>query len=280
MTALTETPTRATTSRGADLRIDGVSKVYQRQVARKRVEEVPALAPIDLHVPAGGFVSVVGPSGCGKSTLFSIIAGLERPSGGSVLIGGQDTTGKTGLVGFMLQKDMLLPWRTVLDNVVLAAEVCGVPRKQAAELARPLLGHYGLGEFVDSYPAQLSGGMRQRAALLRTLLFHRDVMLLDEPFAALDAQTREQMQNWLLDIQADFGKTIVFVTHDIDEAVYLSDTIYVLSGRPGRVIDTVPVDLPKPRQHHPDLSSTPEFTAIRARVRALLREAKRAEEPR
>jgi ABC-type nitrate/sulfonate/bicarbonate transport system ATPase subunit len=267
MTAVTE-PSSLHSSVGVGLAVDAVSKTYQRRSRRGEVREVAALDSVHIDVPPGSFVSLLGPSGCGKSTLFSIIAGLESPTTGQVLIDGQDCTGEQGLVGYMLQKDLLLPWRTVLGNVVLALEVRGVRRREAAELARPLLDQYGLGDFIDSYPAQLSGGMRQRAALLRTLLFHRPVILLDEPFGALDAQTREQMQSWLLDIHADFNKTVVFVTHDIDEAVYLSDTIYILSGRPGRVIAELSVPLDRPRE--PSVTTSPAFTAIKEQARSLL----------
>jgi ABC-type nitrate/sulfonate/bicarbonate transport system ATPase subunit len=267
MTAITE-PTSVRASVGVGLTVDAVSKTYQRRSHRGELQEVAALDSVHIDVPPGSFVSLLGPSGCGKSTLFSIIAGLEPPTTGQVLIDGQDCTGEQGLVGYMLQKDLLLPWRTVLGNVVLALEVRGVRRREAAQLARPLLDQYGLGDFIDSYPAQLSGGMRQRVALLRTLLFHRPVILLDEPFGALDAQTREQMQSWLLDIHADFTKTVVFVTHDIDEAVYLSDTIYVLSGRPGRVIAELSVPLGRPRQ--PSDITSAEFIAVKEQARSLL----------
>ena len=176
-------------------------------------------------MPQGRFVSLIGPSGCGKSTIFNIVAGLLEPTGGRVLIDGADATGTIGRVGYMLQKDMLLPWRTVLDNVILGMEIQGVPLREARERALPLLRRYGLAGFEYLYPNALSGGMRQRAALLRTLLFDTDVILLDEPFGALDAQTKSQMQEWLLQLWADFGKTVVFVTHDVEEAIYLSDEV-------------------------------------------------------
>src|SRR5215204_5928635 len=156
-----------------------------------------AVAPLNLSIDSGRFVSLVGPSGCGKSTLFNIIAGLLAPTEGRVLIDGEDATGTIGRVGYMLQKDLLLPWRTVLDNVILGMEVQGKPLKQARERALPLLQKYGLAGFEYLYPNSLSGGMRQRAALLRTLLFDTDVILLDEPFGPLDAQTKLQMQEWL-----------------------------------------------------------------------------------
>lgn len=224
-------------------------------------QEFTALSPIDLEVPAGRFISLIGPSGCGKSTIFNIVAGLLQPTTGRVLIDGEDATGMIGQVGYMLQKDLLLPWRTVLDNVALGMEIRGVPIAEARERAAPLLQRYGLGGFETRYPSALSGGMRQRAALLRTLLIDMDVVLLDEPFGALDAQTKSQMQEWLLQLFNDFGRTVVFVTHDVEEAIFLSDDIYVMASRPGRLIDKMPVDLPRPRDR--SVVSSPRFVAMK-----------------
>ena len=228
-----------------------------------------ALAPTTIEVPAKRFVSLIGPSGCGKSTLFNIIAGLQPPTTGRVLIDGRDVTGLIGQVGYMLQKDMLLPWRTVLDNVCLGMEIRGAPIKEARERAAPLLQRYGLQGFELLYPSALSGGMRQRAALLRTLLVDMDIILLDEPFAALDAQTKAQMQEWLLQLFSDFGRTVVFVTHDVEEAVFLSDEIHVMATRPGRVIERLPIDLPRPRDR--SIASTPRFVAMKKYCVDLLR---------
>jgi ABC-type nitrate/sulfonate/bicarbonate transport system ATPase subunit len=224
-----------------------------------------ALAPITLSIPQGRFVSLIGPSGCGKSTIFNIIAGLLEPTSGRVLIDGVDATGTIGRVGYMLQKDLLLPWRTVLDNVVLGMEIQSVPLRAARERALPLLHRYGLSGFEYLYPSSLSGGMRQRAALLRTLLFDTDVILLDEPFGALDAQTKLQMQEWLMQLWSDFGKTVLFVTH---EAIYLSDEVHVMGTRPGRIIATIPVHLPRPRLRTSALA--PEFLTIKERCLGLL----------
>src|SRR5436189_2640036 len=236
-----------------------------------------ALAPITLSIPQGRFVSLIGPSGCGKSTIFNIIAGLLEPSGGRVLIDGADATGTIGRVGYMLQKDLLLPWRTVLDNVILGMEIQGKPLKEARERALPLLQKYGLAGFEYLYPNSLSGGMRQRAALLRTLLFDTDVILLDEPFGALDAQTKLQMQEWLMALWSDFGKTVLFVTHDVEEAIYLSDELHVMGTRPGRIIETIPVTLARPRVRTSAL--TPEFLAIKERCLELLHVNHSASEP-
>jgi ABC-type nitrate/sulfonate/bicarbonate transport system ATPase subunit len=227
-----------------------------------------ALAPVTLSIAQGRFVSLIGPSGCGKSTIFNIAAGLLQPSGGRVFIDGADATGTIGRVGYMLQKDLLLPWRTVLDNVILGMEIQGLPLRQARERALPLIRRYGLAGFEYAHPNALSGGMRHRAALLRTLLFDTDVILLDEPFGALDAQTKLHMQEWLLGLWADFNKTVVFVTHDVEEAIYLSDEVHVMATRPGRIVETIAVPLPRPRQRHATLA--PEFIAIKERCLQLL----------
>jgi len=229
---------------------------------------VTALQPIDLAVPPGKFVSIIGPSGCGKSTLFNIIAGLQRPTAGDVLLDGQVVTRMIGLVGYMLQKDLLLPWRTVLDNVILGMELKGVAKTTARARALPYLKRYGLAGFDRHYPAALSGGMRQRAALLRTLLYDTEVVLLDEPFGALDALTRERMGAELLRIWEARKKTVVMVTHSIPEALLLADRVLVLSPRPGQVRLTVENHLPRPRRM--DMEYSPEFGALAAQVRGAI----------
>lgn len=223
---------------------------------RKKGGDVVSLSHVSLSVEEGRFASIIGPSGCGKSTLFNIIAGLLLPSSGTVTADGESILGRTGYVGYMLQKDMLLPWRTIADNIILGLEVRKVPKAQALARALPLMEKYGLKGFENHYPEELSGGMRQRAALLRTLLYDRNIMLLDEPFGALDAQTRLSMQNWLLEIWRDFGKTVLFVTHDIDEAIYLSDDIYVFTPRPGRIRAKITVPIERPRTPA-DMTSPP-----------------------
>jgi NitT/TauT family transport system ATP-binding protein len=248
---------------GPKLRLDHVSMTFKTPIGTYR-----ALAPITLDIPEGRFVSLIGPSGCGKSTIFNLIAGLLEPTSGRVLIDGIDATGTIGRVGYMLQKDLLLPWRTVLDNVVLGMEIQGVPIRAARERALPLLQRYGLAGFEHLYPDALSGGMRQRAALLRTLLFDTDIILLDEPFGALDAQTKLQMQEWLLRLWNDFRKTVVFVTHDVEEAVFLSDEVVVMGTRPGRLLETIPVPVERPRLRTTALS--PEFLKIKQRCLELL----------
>jgi ABC-type nitrate/sulfonate/bicarbonate transport system ATPase subunit len=229
---------------------------------------VYAVDRINLSVPEGRFVSIIGPSGCGKTTLFNIIAGLETPTGGEVLVDGRNVSGMIGIVGYMLQKDLLFPWRTVLDNICLGMELRGMPMREARERAMPYLARYGLGGFENQYPAALSGGMKQRAALLRTLLYDSDIVLLDEPFGALDAQTKSLMQNWLLQLWSDFRKTVLFVTHDLDEALFLSDEIFVLSARPGRIKAQIEVPLPRPRTR--DVYASPVFLELKSRCMELL----------
>src|ERR1700736_603282 len=250
--------------RSTKLLIDDVSMTFATPAGTFR-----ALDHVSLSVPQGRFVSLIGPSGCGKSTIFNIVAGLPEPSEGRVVIDGIDATGTIGRVGYMLQKDLLLPWRTLTDNIILGMEIQGVSLAAARARALPLLRRYGLSGFEDAYPKTLSGGMRQRAALLRTLLFDTDVMLLDEPFGALDAQTKLRMQEWLLQLWSDFGKTVVFVTHDVEEAIFLSDEVHVMGARPGRIVETIAVDLPRPRVR--SATTTPEFMAIKARCLDLLR---------
>ncbi len=246
------------------LRIDNVSMTFATPAGAFR-----ALVDVTLSVPPGRFVSLIGPSGCGKSTIFNIVAGLQEPSTGRVLIDGLNATGTIGRVGYMLQKDLLLPWRTLIDNTILGMEIQGVPLHVARAKALPLLLRHGLGGFEHAYPSALSGGMRQRAALLRTLLFDADVILLDEPFGALDAQTKLQMQEWLLKLWSDFAKTVIFVTHDVEEAIFLSDEVHVMGTRPGRVVETLPVGLPRPRLR--SCTGTPEFIALKERCFDLLR---------
>jgi ABC-type nitrate/sulfonate/bicarbonate transport system ATPase subunit len=252
----------------AAIRAQGVSKSFDNGSLR-------ALDTVDLPADSGEFVSLVEPSGCGKSTLFNIMAGLLRPDTGSVFLGDREVTGTTGHAGYMLQRDLLLPWRTVLDNVLLGLDVAGVSRRESEPRARELLARFGLARFERSYPAQLSGGMRQRCAVIRTILHDAPVFLLDEPFSALDAQTRLLMQEWLLEVWETLHKTVIYVTHDIDEALFLSDRVYAMSARPGRIIDQVDVDLPRPRQH--EVRTSEAFLAHKVRLAETIRaEAERA----
>lgn len=260
----------ATASQAPQLVVENVSRTFPNSSGGT----VRALVGANLEVHEGEFISLIGPSGCGKSTLFNLIAGLDEPTGGRIVLDGVDRSGQQGMVGYMLQKDLLLPWRTILENVVLGLEISGVRRKEAYQVATPLLSAYGLGDFLDRYPQQLSGGMKQRAALLRTILFNRDVILLDEPFGALDAQTREHMQEWLLDLWDDFQKTVLFVTHDIDEAIYLSDRVFVMSARPGRIVTEIKITLDRPRK--PSIVTSEEFIRLKALARGYLDDAHRS----
>ena len=241
------------------LRIEGVSRAF---------DLAEALRPVDLAVAPGEFVSVVGPSGCGKSTLFNIVSGILAPSAGRVYIDGRDVTGTTGHSGYMLQKDLLLPWRTVIENITLGAALHGRVPSDELDRGVALAERYGLGEFVHHYPHALSGGMRQRVALMRTLAVDRDLMLLDEPFGALDALTRTMMQRWLLDIWSRHRRTIIFVTHDIDEAIFLADRVVVMTPRPGAVREVLPVDLPRPRGV--ELLTAPGFSALKRHILELI----------
>ena len=232
-----------------------------------------AVSGVNLRIAKSEFVTLVGPSGCGKSTLFNMIAGLLPPDDdGSLLFGGapQRDGQLLGKVSFMPQRDLLFPWRTVLDNAILALEVEGVPRKEARDRARAMLPEFGLTGFAEHYPHQLSGGMRQRVALMRTFLFERDLLLLDEPFGALDALTRSRMQHWLLDIWARHRRTVLFITHDIDEAIVLGDKVLVMTARPGTVKSETVIDLPRPRD--PSIVLSPEFIGIKQRLLAEIEE--------
>jgi ABC-type nitrate/sulfonate/bicarbonate transport system ATPase subunit len=222
----------------ARLTLDGLVKAY---------DDLPVLDGVSFSVGRGEFVAVVGPSGCGKSTLFDVVAGLEPPDGGRVLVDGVDATGRPDAFAYMPQEDLLFPWRTVLDNTTLGLEVAGMRRRLARERARPLFAEFGLDGFEDVRPGALSGGMRQRAALLRTVVQDRPVLLLDEPFGALDALTRTEMQVWLSRMRARFDWTVLLVTHDVREAVLLADRVVVLAPRPTSVRRVVTVDLPRPR---------------------------------
>jgi NitT/TauT family transport system ATP-binding protein len=213
--------------------------------ARKRqTERVMAVHNVSLSVAHGEVVSLIGPSGCGKSTLLNIAAGLDKPSAGMVLVDGIPVTSPNPHVAFMLQNDLLLPWRTILENVNFGQEIQHVDRAQRTKRSTDLLARYHLGEFAQHYPHQLSGGMRQRTALARTMAMDPDVVLLDEPFSALDAQTKMILQNDLAQVLANERKTALFITHDISEGLALSDRVLVMSRRPGTIIREIVVDMP------------------------------------
>jgi putative hydroxymethylpyrimidine transport system ATP-binding protein len=252
----------------ASLELRGLGKRFG---GRGGAGDVVAVAGVDLVARPGEFVTLIGPSGCGKSTVFNIVAGLAQPTSGQVLIGGQPLADRLGASGYMPQRDALLPWRRVIDNVTLPLELRGVPRREARRKARPLLDRFGLGDFGRAWPWQLSGGMRQRVALLRTVIGDPGLMLLDEPFGALDSITRADLQDWLLRAWGGVGATVLLVTHDIDEAVLLSDRVYVMTPRPGRIAAVIDIDLPRPRT--PELREDDRFTALERQLRHELQQA-------
>ena len=226
--------------------------------------ELEALRQIDVAVEQGEFISVVGPSGCGKTTFLRMVAGLEPATSGTILIDGQPLRGPGNNRGFVFQNDSLLPWRTVLANALIGPEVAGKVGERERQRTLDLLKLVGLGGFENYYPRQLSGGMRQRVNLARALAIDPDVLLMDEPFASLDAQTREIMQTELLRIWEQGRKTVLFVTHQIDEAVFLSDRVLVFARRPGRLQESIEIKLPRPRSLA--LKRTPEFIAYVDRI--------------
>jgi ABC-type nitrate/sulfonate/bicarbonate transport system ATPase subunit len=229
---------------------EGVTKTYAGE---------PVVAGISLHLPRGGFISLLGPSGAGKTTLFNVLAGVDKPDEGKIFLSGGDITGVSGKVSYMLQKDLLLEYRTVLDNVILPLLIRGEKKRKAREYAAAFFPHFGLEGYEKKYPRQLSGGMRQRAALLRTCMMRNPVILLDEPFSALDAITRRQMQEWYRDIAQEMSLSTIFITHDVEEALVLSDSVYVLTGKPGRISRRLDVLPPRPRSR--DFPVSAEFSA-------------------
>jgi ABC-type nitrate/sulfonate/bicarbonate transport system ATPase subunit len=248
----------------AGLEIADLCVTYPRDGAAR----MAAIEKVDLSLRPNDFVALIGPSGCGKSTLFNVIAGLQIPDSGFVRLDGDDIVGRTGSVAYMMQRDLLLPWRTVLENVTLGPELAGRPLAQARAGAITLLRRFGLEGFENAYPAALSGGMRQRAALLRTILCERPLILLDEPFGALDALTRASMHEWLRGIQREFQRTMILITHDPDEAVFLADRVYVATPRPMRIAGSVAIDLGRSRTR--DAALTAAFAAHKRQVLDLL----------
>jgi len=231
-----------------------------------------AVARTSLAVAAGEFVSVVGPTGCGKSTLLNIAAGLLEPSGGAVRVFGEPLAGINRRAGYMFQADALMPWRSALANVMVGLQYRGLPEAEARRQAEAWLARVGLAGFGDRYPHQLSGGMRKRTALAQTLALDPDIILMDEPFSALDIQTRQLMENEVLDLWAAKKKAVLFITHDLDEAIAMSDRVVVLSAGPAtRPIGEFTIDLPRPRDVA-EVRSDPRFVELHGRIWAVLRE--------
>lgn len=240
------------TDRSAKLETLAVSKSFDGRVI---------IEDISLQLRAGEIVSLLGVSGSGKTTLFNVIAGLLLPDSGRVFLDGRDITGRPGHVSYMLQKDLLLPYRTVRDNVALPLLLRGQKKAEARAQAEALFGDFGLAGTERLYPAQLSGGMRQRAALLRTYLFSREVALLDEPFSALDALTKSDMHDWYMEVMARIRLSTLFITHDIDEAILLSDRVLILRGEPARITAEIAIPAPRPRSR--DFKQTQAFLDTR-----------------
>lgn len=241
------------------LEVRGVSVSFD---GRKVLEDV------SVTLRKGELVCLLGVSGGGKTTLFNVISGLLRPDAGQVLLDGEDITGKPGHISYMLQKDLLLPYRTIEDNVALPLLLRGVKKREARKQASALFEEFGLGGTERLWPSQLSGGMRQRAALLRTYLFSQDVALLDEPFSALDTLTKSAIHRWYLDVMERIHLSTLFITHDMDEAVLLSDRIYLLTGQPGRITSEIVVEEPRPRRQ--DFNLSPEFLQYKRRIQEQL----------
>src|SRR5579872_1290329 len=260
-------PAAAEPAGGSAIPLLDVRDVTMR-FAGGRGQPITALAGVTLHVEAGEFVALVGPSGCGKSTLLSILAGLEMPTAGTVALRGDAAARRLGRAGYMPQRDLLLPWRTALGNAIAGLEAQGVPRAEVTRRASALFATFGLDGFERSYPFALSGGMRQRVAFARTVLAARDLLLLDEPFGALDALTRAGLQRWLLDIWGRLGATCLLVTHDVEEALLLADRVYVLTARPGRVRLERRVPLERPRRL--EMLARSEIAALKAELLAAL----------
>jgi len=256
------------TSVSPALQVTDIHKSFNR-----RRLGLPVLEGVTLRVEQGEFVSIVGPSGCGKSTLFHIIGGLVQPDSGEVWMNGQEVTGERGHISFMPQQPALFPWRTIEDNVILAQEVKGISKREARKDAREWIAKVGLSGFEKAYPHMLSGGMQQRAAFLRALLSPEELMCLDEPFSALDALTRSDMQRWLLDMWEENRRSILLITHNIEEALLLSNRIYVFSSRPGTVLQEIEVPFPRPRQE--TMTEDPTFLGLKRELSELMKEEQR-----
>jgi NitT/TauT family transport system ATP-binding protein len=256
-----------------EITLAGVRKEYGAGPDR-----VLAVEKLSLEIPEGTFATVIGPSGCGKTTTLDLIAGFERPTGGSVRVAGGEVTRPGPDRGVVFQDAALFPWLRVEDNVAIGLRIAGLPAAEVRTRVDELLETVGLTEFRRRYPAELSGGMRQRVSIARTLALDSAVLLMDEPFGALDAQTRVLMQEFLAGLWERRPRTAFFITHDIDEAVFLADRLYVMTARPGRVLETIEVDLPRPRGF--EAKTTDRFHELRDRALALVRqEALRAFEP-
>lgn len=250
-------------SAGSAIEVSALGKVYAT-----RGDSVEAVRNANFSVENGEFVSLVGPSGCGKSTILHIVAGLLEASGGTVVVSGSPAKAGRRDVGIMLQRAVLQPWRTVLDNIMLPVEVFKLDRKAGKARAQELIDLVGLEGFEDKYPWELSGGMQQRASLARLLVFEPEILLMDEPFAALDEFTRERLNSELASLHETLGRTVLYVTHNIQEAVFLSDRVVVMKPRPGEILDIVDIPLPRPRRI--EMIAEPETAELVSSIRVML----------
>lgn len=231
-------------------------KKLQTKALCKSYDQKEIIKNVSIHINEGEIVSLLGISGVGKTTLFNILSGVEKPDSGEVILNSDIITGITGKVSYMQQKDLMMPYKTILDNVALPLVIKGTKKKEARERARGYFKIFGLEGTENQYPSQLSGGMKQRAAFLRAYLFSKEIMLLDEPFSALDTITKSSIHGWYLEMMQKVKTSTLFITHDIDEAIYLSDRIYILSGKPGQVSKELEIRGAKPRQEDFNVSDT------------------------
>lgn len=247
---------------GSRIEISGLTKRY----LTPKGETFTAIQDVTLAVEPGQFCSIVGPTGCGKSTTLAQVSGLERPSEGAVRVGGHVVHGVTGGVSYMFQADALFPWKSVLNNVMMGPVLLGTPKREATALARDWLRRVGLAGFEDRYPHQLSGGMRKRVAMAAALINNPRILLMDEPFGALDVQTKAIMQNELLKLWEELRPSVLFITHDLDEAVALSDRVVIMTSSPGTVKDTFDIDLPRPRGNIQEIRHEERFLELQGHI--------------
>ncbi|HWR58224.1 MAG TPA: ABC transporter ATP-binding protein [Thermodesulfovibrionales bacterium] len=247
-----------------ELKVIGIHKAFTSATEGERID---VLEDVSFGVPEGRFVCVIGPSGCGKTTLLRIISGIERPDRGKILLGGKEITAPSREIGYMFQEPTLLPWRTVIRNIEFGLEVAGVPKRERRQRASAALELVELHDFADFYPKELSGGMKQKAALAMALVVEPGILLMDEPFASLDCQTRNYMQVALIQVWEKTKKTVLFVTHNVEEAVFLGDEIICLSSRPADIRKVVKMDIPRPRD-----KTSPELNAVRKEILMFLAE--------
>jgi NitT/TauT family transport system ATP-binding protein len=268
----TDVPTASTRAASTDdaarIEIRGLTKRF----LTPKGEPFTAITDVSLTVEPGQFCAIVGPTGCGKSTTLAQVSGLERPSAGAVDVGGRRVDGITDGVSYMFQADSLFPWKTVLNNVLIGPTLKGMPKQQATELARDWLRRVGLAGFEDRYPHQLSGGMRKRVAMAAALINNPRILLMDEPFGALDVQTKAIMQMELLQLWEQLRPSVLFITHDLDEAVALADRVVIMTSSPGTVKDVFDIDIPRPRRDIQELRRDPHFLELQGKIWNSLRD--------